>query len=361
MMKKIIRNLTNKHSFQNSIVNTICVLLLLVTTSSFATTPASIFDIMNHQEVLEVSMTGDFETLRTNRRTGEGQVVALAFIDAAGQQQTWNTNITLRGHYRRMRCTEMPPMKLNFKKAELKEAGLAKFDDMKLVTQCMEGDEDSKTSVLKEYLAYKLYNDLTSASFRVQLLKITYIDTNTESAIKQWGFLIEDTAQMRARIAAKKSEQQRGFSATDFHSERFYTTALFQYMIGNSDWDAMIGRNMKVVIKDGNKLAIPYDFDFSGLVNASYALPNANYEMASIQERIYMGFEQDLEHLDATIAYFNTKKKTLKNTVKAFKVLRAKDRRAVIDYLESFFDTNSEIYYRAKKVFSAPTVEAQID
>jgi len=362
MMKQVMKNLKNRHQFQTYIVATIsmCVLFLMPT-SSFATTTPSIFDLMNHQEVLEVTMTGDFETLKTNRRSGDGQIVALYFIDATGQQQTWNTSITLRGNYRRMRCTAMPPMKLNFKKSELKEAGLAKFDDMKLVTQCMEEDEDSKAIILKEYLAYKLYNELTTNSFRVQLLKITYIDTNTESTIEQWGFLIEDTAQMRHRITAEKSKQERGFSARDFHSENFYTTAVFQYMIGNSDWDSTIGRNIKVVSKDGKYLAIPYDFDFSGLVDASYALPNANYGMTSIQERIYMGFEQDLENLDATVSYFNTKKKALKNTVKAFKVLRAKDRRATLYYLDAFFNTNNEIEYRPKKVSAAPTVEAQID
>lgn len=360
-MKKGIKNLKHNISYQLSIKGIVCAFLLLITTTSFATTTSSIFDLMNYQEVVEVSMTGDFETLRANRRSGEGQIVALSFIDAAGTEQTWNTSITLRGNYRRMRCTAMPPMKLNFKKSELKAAGLAKFDDMKLVTQCMEEDEDSKALVLKEYLTYKLYNELTPASFKVQLLKITYIDTHTGSTTKQWGFLIEDTAQLRARIAAEKSEQRVGLLAADFHSESFYMTAVFQYMIGNGDWDARISKNTKILNKDGKYLAIPYDFDFSGLVDASYAIPNGNYEMASVQERIYMGFEQDLAHLDATLAFFHTKKKKLRDTVKAFKVLRAKDRRAVLTYLESFFDTSDVIIYKAKKTLSVSTVEAQID
>jgi len=360
-MKKGIKNSTNKRRHQFYIVEIICAILLLVTTNSFANTTSSIFDLMSHQEVLKVTMTGDFETLRTNRRSGEGQIITISFVDANGKEQTWNAEFTLRGNYRRMRCTAMPPMKLNFKKSELKAAGLAKFDDMKLVTQCMEEDEDSKALVLKEYLTYKLYNELTPASFRVQLLKITYIDTHTANKTKQWGFLIEDTAQLRSRIAAEKCERQRGFLAADFHSESFYTTALFQYMIGNGDWDAKISKNAKILSKEGKLLAIPYDFDFSGLVDASYAIPNGNYEMTSIQERIYMGFEQDLAHLDATLAYFKTKKKALKETVKAFKILRATERRAVLNYLISFFDASDEINYRAKKMWTAPTIDAQID
>ena len=361
-MKQIITNLTNKYRFKSSIAGTICVflLLLVIKTNSFATNTTSIFDLMNHQEVLEVTMTGDFETLKTNRRSGDGQTVVLSFMDASGQEQTWTTNITLRGNYRRMRCTAMPPMKLNFKKAELKEAGLAKFDDMKLVTQCME-EAGSKATILKEYLAYKLYNELTPASFKVQLLKITYIDTKTERTIKHWGFLIEDTAQMRNRLTAEKSEKKRGFLAKDFHSENFYLTALFQYMIGNSDWDMIMCRNVKMLNKNGKLLTIPYDFDFSGLVNASYATPNSNYGMTSIQERIYMGYEEDLEHLEATLDYLNTKKKALKSIVKEFKPLPTRDRRAVLTYLVSFFNTSHKIKYRAKKSLGAATVEAQID
>ena len=111
--------------------------ILITATSAFSnsTTLPSIFDVMNYQEVVEVTLEGDFTTLSNNRRSGEAQAVTVSFVDVAGKAQLWNAKVTLRGHYRRMRCTAMPPMKLNFKKGALKEAGLAKFDDMKLVTQ----------------------------------------------------------------------------------------------------------------------------------------------------------------------------------------------------------------------------------
>ncbi len=333
----------------------------LIQTVGMAANPVSIFDLMNHQEVLEVTLEGDFETLKTSRRSAEGQMVSLKFEDAAGEEQSWNLEVTLRGNFRRMRCTAMPPMKLNFKKKELKEAGLAKFDDMKLVTQCMEDDEYSKAAVLKEYLAYKIYNEVTVESFKVQLLKITYIDTNSGSSSKQWGFLIEDTAQMRNRLGAKKTEQERGLKREAFNQTAFYKTAIFQYMIGNSDWDVTASRNVKMIIKDGKTLMIPYDFDFSGLVDASYALPNANYVMTSVQDRIYMGFEEDLTNLDATLDFYKTKKGKIKELVKNFKVLRMGDRRNVINYLNGFYDTIDTIQYRAKKAAANSELVSGID
>ncbi len=311
------------------------------------TPPTSIFDLMNHQEVLEVTLEGDFETLKTSRRSSEGQKVTLKFADATGKEQLWNIEVTLRGHFRRMRCTEMPPLKLNFKKKELKEAGLAKFDDMKLVTQCME--EDSKTTVLKEYLAYKIYNEITDESFKVQLLKITYKDTKSGNSSKKWGFLIEDTAEMRNRLGAKKSEQERGLKKEAFHQNSLYKTAIFQYMIGNSDWDITACRNVKMITKEEQVLMIPYDFDFSGLVDAAYAMPNTNYEMSSIKDRIYMGFEEDLTNLDATLDFYKTKQSSIKELVKNFKTLRMGDRRNVINYLNSFYNKIDTIKYKTKK------------
>jgi len=186
----------------------------------------SLFDQLSYQEVVAVTIEGDFSTLTNNRRSGEAQKMVLTYTDANGELQTWNTKITLRGHFRRMRCDAMPPLKLNFKKSELKEAGLAKFDDMKLVTQCMD-QPDNKQWVLKEYLAYKLFNELTDDSYRVQLLKVTYKDTGSDETIKQWGFLIEDTAELRKRIGAEKSALKRGAPVDSIDQAAFHKMAVF--------------------------------------------------------------------------------------------------------------------------------------
>jgi len=217
-------------------------------------------------------------------------------------------------------------------------------------------------TVLKEYLAYKIFNEITEESFQVQLLKITFKDTSTGSSFQQWGFLIEDTAEMRNRLGATKSEQKRGLTKEAFNQSCFYKTAVFQYMIGNSDWDINAGRNVKMIVKNGKTLAIPYDFDFSGLVNADYAMPNSNYAMSSIKERVYMGFEADLAHLDPTLEFFKTKQTDIKNLVKNFKVLKMVDRMNVSHYLNSFYKKiNDPIEYRTKKIMSAPKLASKLD
>lgn len=335
-------------------------LFCLVMTGEIAASNPSLFDKMSYQEVLEVTMEGDFSALKNNRRQGEVRDVAVSFTDADGQLQTWISKTTLRGQFRRMKCTEMPPLKLNFKKGDLKAAGLAKYDDMKLVTQCME-EGKNKEWILKEYLAYKVYNELTEESFRVQLLKITFKDTGTNSTSKQWGFLIEDTAQMRKRIGATKSQIERGITSDSLQLNSFYNMTVFQYMIGNSDWDMNAGRNIKLVMKAGKYIAVPYDFDFAGIVDASYAIPNPNYSLTSTKERTYLGFAEDLVNLESTLTYFQSKQKIITNLIKKFKLLKGKHRQEAVSYLNTFFKNIDDIQYRPKKTFVASKIEAQID
>ena len=62
-----------------------------------------------------------------------------------------------------------PPIELNIKKANFGYSDLNKISKLKLVPQCSSGKE-KEDYVLREYLAYKLFNVLTDTSFRVRLL-----------------------------------------------------------------------------------------------------------------------------------------------------------------------------------------------
>jgi len=115
---------------------------------------------------------------------------------------------------------------------------------MKLVTQCIEDEALAKKLLLKEYLAYKLFNQLTDKSFRVQLLKINFIDSHTEEQKVQYGFLIEDTAEFRNRLGATKVDKIYNIQPELLDREQFKIVALFQYMIGNIDYDLSSGRNI---------------------------------------------------------------------------------------------------------------------
>lgn len=306
----------------------------------------SIFDLMNHQEVLDLTLETDLTALKADRSDESSYEAKISFKDQDGKKQKWQLKVKLRGAFRRIKCSDVPPLKLNFKKSELEAMGLARYDDLKLVPQCIADDEQAKETLLKEYLAYKLYNDVSPYSFRVQLLRITYKDTATGEKDKQWAFLIEDAAQLRNRLDAEKIESTAfNLPVDSFHITQARTVAMFQYLIGNTDWGFKTGKNLKFLRKKGKLIAVPYDFDFSGLVNASYALPNTNVGQTKLGQRVYLGFEESATDFHGTTYHLLGKREKLEETVMQFKWLSYDDRMAIKAYLDGFFEAPEQVRF----------------
>lgn len=301
---------------------------------------SSIFDIMHHQEVLDITIEADLDSLKNSRRTDDYQKAYLTFKNKNKQQEGWKMKLRTRGKFRRQVCT-MPPLKMKFKKAELALAGLNEYNDMKLVTHCVESKEEAKALLMKEYLTYQMYGELSEYSYRTQLVRITYLDIKSGKKQKNWGFLIEDTAQLANRIEAEKCDCW-GNTPKEFHHGSAELVALFQYMIGNEDFKIESMKNVKVFRKDGQLIPVPYDFDFSGLVDASYAIPNIDYELQAVTDRIYLGSPESLLELHSMQSLFYAKEKEIKTVVTKFKKLDTNTKIAMVNYLDEFFE-NMEV------------------
>lgn len=297
----------------------------------------SIFDEISYKERVNVSLEFDVNALTSDIRNVDKHPAVFRFKDKNGKLQTWNVKLNLRGKYRRMYCSSMPPIKINFSKKDLAAANLAKFDDMKLVTYCVEDKAIAKELILKEYLAYKIYNEITPESFRVQLLKISYIDTRTGKKQKQTAILIEDTAQLKDRLQANKHPTKLSIPKEEFDQNQVKTAAIFQYMVGNADWDLNSSKNVKMLEKKGKAMAIPYDFDFSGFVNAPYAVPKSNLGLSNVRDRMYLGFEKEATEIKESLQLYTSKRKTIKNLIEDFKLLRPLARKDLVQYIESFY------------------------
>lgn len=300
-------------------------------------TNKSVFDAMAYDDVIDIKVTSDFENLRTNRRFEETQEGVLTFEDENNIMQQFNVNLSLRGRYRRMFSKDIPPLRIDFGKKELKSSGYNKYDDLKLVTYFYEDKKLSKEILLKEYLTYKLYNVISGNSYRVQLVNLEMVDINTGKKDKQMAFLIEDSAQLSDRIGAKKLEDINAVNKEDFHKIQTQITSLFQYMVGNSDWSPETGKNIKLFEKQGKIICVPYDFDFSGLVNAPYAVPDNTKNLKSVKDRIYLGFDDNLEDLAKVIKLFENKKEKLLSTIANNKHLNYKNRSEIIVYIKAFY------------------------
>ena len=75
--------------------------------------------------------------------------------------------------------------------------------------------------------------------------------------------------------------------------------ALFQHMISNHDWSMRAGpagreccHNAELIgsLAPGSAIPVPYDFDFSGFVNAPYAVVPDQLHISSVRQRVYRGY-----------------------------------------------------------------------
>lgn len=336
---------------KSTVLKTLICLCTLPVIFSFAEAqiqqePSTIFDMLYGEEPVEVSIFTDFEQLDSLRNTNEYQAAAFAF-EYKDTESKWGIKLRTRGKFRRRICNQ-PPLKLNFDKDDLVAYGLQKDDELKLVTQCVPGYV-GKDYVLREYLSYQLYNILSPHSFRAQLVKLEYNCTSTGKKEKSWGIILEDKNTLERRLNSEKCGDCYGRPREEFDEQSLGRATLFQYMIANADYSLNQARNLELFRnKESGKLFVaPYDFDFSGLVNASYALPNPDYQQKRVRDRVFLGHSSD-EQLAETIAYFKEKKPEIMAYVDDAKYLAKGSRRDIEKYIESFYDSLDEGLVRPK-------------
>ena len=82
---------------------------------------------------------------------------------------------------------------------------------------------------------------------------------------------------------------------------------------------------------------VPYDFDYSGLVDASYAIPSENLGISSVRERYYLGPCREDEAYLAAIEHINQHRDEILQMVNNFEYLDEKHKKNAISYLEQYF------------------------
>lgn len=268
-----------------------------------------------------------------------------AYIDENDERQRLQVSVRLRGNFRRDYC-ELPPLRLNFKKSEVKGTLFSGQDKLKLVAPCQHGLE-SQQKLLLEYLAYRMFEVLTEQSFGARLIRLSYVDTDEK--LKSWtdmAFVIEDEGDIgkrlgldRARVAENRFEElQQPATAL---------VELFQFMISNHDYSVLQGppdeyccHNAVMYVDEdepGKRIPIPYDFDMSGLVNADYASPPSHLPIRLVRTRFYRGMCQPDDVMDATVAHFLDKKAEIlalfDNTPELSRISRNRN----VTYIRKFF------------------------
>lgn len=280
----------------------------------------------------------------------------LRWTDLSGTHRQVSVKIRARGNFRRENCAN-PPLRLNFKKKEVQNTLFVGQDKLKLVRPCSNRKRAEQWAVL-EYLIYQNYQLLTGEGFRVRPLLIHYTNgKNNKATTSQFAFAIEAEDEMAARnggdILVTRRIKRRALDPTSLAR-----LELFQFMIGNNDYSAIRaerGRrcchNIRLITnREGLGLRpVPYDFDFSGMVDAGYATPPPNVKIRSVKTRYYRGFCQQPHELMRAVTLFNNNRAALYELYSETTLLTAQSKEKARTYLDSFFDTiNDPIQLNAK-------------
>ena len=226
---------------------------------------------------------------------------------------------------------------------------------LKLVSEC-KISKFNEQLLLKEYLTYKIFNLLTDISFRVRLLNLTLQDSSGKNKpITEYAFLLEDVKELAKRNnCAEWKGGKRNTEATQ--RKQMTMVAIFEYMIGNTDWSVQYLQNIRLISADSNSvpITVPYDFDMSGIVNSPYATPAEELIMTSVRERRYRGYcVQDMKIFDKAIELYNSRKKDIYSIFTNCPLLDEKYIKSTIKFLDEFYATINNTN-AVKKEFGYP-------
>ena len=297
-------------------------------------------DFFGSEEALQMSLYFNIREFLKTKEKPEYYKATLTVKLNENDSITQTIKIKARGAMRRNYCS-FPPIMLKFDNKDPEaERIIQDRGKLKLVTHCDPG-KMFENYVIREYLAYKMYNLVTPYSFRTRLVRINYVDTQgSGKSYTRYGFLIEDLNDMSARNNSVATRLWN-LNQKSMITQEMARVALFNYMIGNADWSITSQHNVKVLKSIGvpSEKAIPvvYDFDYSGLVNTIYAIPVDGIPTESVVERYYTGMCFQEEELYPVIEEFGELKDQILGTINNFEYLSDKDKKWPEHYINDFY------------------------
>lgn len=300
--------------------------------------------LFSSNEILEITLQFDMKKLMQAKYKEDYLPASIIYNqkrDANVTPDTVNLKIRARGHSRKRIC-QFPPLRLNFNSKNNDGSLFAGLDKVKMVCYCKNSDMYEQY-ILKEYYVYKLYELFTERSFKTRLLRVKYKDSRGKrKTIERYGFIIENEKDFAKRIHAHP------FEINQLHPRNCDKTttkslAIFQYMIGNKDWSVAKQHNVKLFVPAANSgesrpFPVPYDFDYSGLVNAHYAEVSDILPIEEITDRYYLGYCGNEEAINYTLADFKKKEEVVLNVFSEDKLLDEKEKEEALEYLKAFYN-----------------------
>jgi hypothetical protein len=303
--------------------------------------------LFSSNEVIHLTLQGPIGSLVEGRSNADKVVPGTLTVQGA-HPETLAVSLSARGITRRRKevCTS-PPLRVEL---TAKPAATSLFKGqkrLKLVTHCQSGASFQQFMLL-EYAAYRMYNQLTPASFNVRLATIDYVDQAGKPMVSRLGFFIEDIDDVADRNDLHEFKTTGRAPVSSLNARAAGRFVVFQDFIGNLDWSMNVApagddccHNARLIGAKGaatDLVVVPYDFDFAGMVDAPYASPPEAIPLANIRIRRYRGYCRHNAEAQAAIADLAARRASLLAVLKEVPQLDQRSREKATKYLASFYD-----------------------
>jgi hypothetical protein len=308
-----------------------------------------------NDEPLVVTLSTDLKHLRRDKGDkAPWRSATLSYTDTAGKLVTIPTQVKTRGIWRLKNC-DFPPVRFDFKRETTKGTLFHGLDKPKLTSYCR-NDDTYEQHVLQELQLYRAYELLTSNSHKVRLLQVSYVDSASgKTDAKRYAFFYEEPDALASRLGTKLVKL-KGATPDDlepFHKALF---GVFEYFIGNTDFSAFALHNVELLWQpDGTVIPVPYDFDFSGAVNARYATTDPKLTISRVRDRLFRGYCGDPEQFKKVFALFNEKKDPIYALYsdQVGKLMRPQIVKETLDYFNDFYKTINDSRMANREIIKA--------
>lgn len=302
--------------------------------------------------VLNLALSVDFDAMCRPNYDEDCQYTpaTLTYSSVDGLERNLAVELRVRGGWRARRdhC-QVPPLFVRFDPGQTGGTPFAGQSLLPLTTHCRSSKKVSvkhqsasprayEQYVLKEYLGYRIYNLLSDKSLQVRLARISYSSPdNSVSPVTRFAFFTEHFDDLAVRHSAV-AMYDKSFDYEWLDLQASDQVALFNFMIGNTDFSIVRQRNVVLIVTgDGRQYPVPFDLDMSGLVNAEYAGVSPRLDFRDPRQRYYLGFCHPETDFESLFADFQGKKDDILLLVGDTPGLGSSDARKSRSYMKKFF------------------------
>jgi hypothetical protein len=326
--------------------------LTLAASPATARAPAPPTPLFASDAPIRITIQGPISNLVSNRR----EVPRPGTLTMAGEP-AYPIALTPRGITRLQGdVCQFPPLRVEFTRPPPAGSLFQGQRRLKLVTHCKRSD-DFQQKVLLEYSAYRMYNLMTPQSFRVRLANIDYVDETGKPYVSRIGYFIEDFSDVAKRNGMSVAHMGSLVPLQQIEPRSGARLAVFEYMISNYDWSMRAGpqgteccHNSRLMSAGPGSLltTVPYDFDFSGLVDAPYAGPPEGIPIRTLRDRNYRGYCAHMNQARTAAAEFSARRGELLGVLGTIPGMSDRTRQGAANYLTGFFqDLDSGRIFRS--------------